>query len=337
MCTMTTTPNSQIRHRRTKVNGVELDLLEAGEQGQPLVVLSHGFPEAAHSWRHQIPVLAQAGYHVIAPDQRGYGRSSRPNNVTDYGIKNLCGDLIALVDEAGQEQATFVGHDWGALIVWELSKLHTNRAKAVVGVSVPFVAWPAPPTQLMKMMYGDRFFYILYFQNVGPAEAELGADPRHTMAKVLWGASGRGWPGPENLPKELPPMEGTGFLTQMSTPPALPYQGPEGAWLTAADLDTYADLYGASGFFGPVSYYRNLDANYEVVKDLTPDLVTMPTYFIGGTLDPVNMMDPGGPERMTTTLPNFRGYTMIEGAGHWTQQEAPEAFNAALLGFLRSL
>jgi len=326
-----------IRTRRAKVNNVELDLLECGEPGQPLVILSHGFPEAAHSWRHQIPVLAAAGYHVIAPDQRGYGRSSRPSNVSDYGIKHLCGDLLGLVDEAGQEQAVFVGHDWGALIVWELSKLYPERAKAVVGVSVPFVAWPAPPTQLMQALYGDRFFYILYFQNVGPAEAELGHDPRNTMAKVLWGASGRGWPGPENLPTELPPMQGTGFLTQMPTTPALPYQGPEGAWLTEADLDRYADLFGASGFFGPVSYYRNLDANYEIVKDLGPELVTMPSYFIGGTLDPVNMMDPGGPERMRSVLPNFRGSTMIEGAGHWTQQEAPSAFNEALLGFLRSL
>ena len=326
-----------IRARRAKVNNVELDLLEAGEPGQPLIILSHGFPEAAHSWRHQIPVLAAAGYHVIAPDQRGYGRSSRPDDVSAYGIKNLCGDLIALVDEAGQEQATFVGHDWGALIVWELSKLHADRARAVVGVSVPFVAWPAPPTQLMRALYGDRFFYILYFQNVGPAEDELDRDPRHTMATVLWGASGRGWPGPEHLPKELPPMEGTGFLTQMSMPPALPYQGPEGPWLTRQDLDRYADLFGASGFFGPVSYYRNLDANYDIVKDLGPELVTMPTYFIGGTLDPVNMMDPAGPERMKRVLPNFRGSTMIEGAGHWTQQEAPAAFNTALLGFLASL
>lgn len=329
--------STAIRTRRTAVNGIELDLLEAGERGQPLVILSHGFPEAAHSWRHQIPALAAAGYHVIAPDQRGYGNSSRPSNVTDYGITQLCGDLLALSDEAGAQQAVYVGHDWGALIVWELARLYPERVRAVCGVSVPLVAWPAPPTQLMRMMYGDRFFYILYFQNVGPAEAELGADPRRTMGTVLWAASGRGWPGPDNLPTELPPMEGTGFLTQMSTPPALPYQGPEGPWLTAADLDEYTQLFSASGFFGPVSYYRNLDANYELVKDLPADRLTMPSYFIGGTLDPVNLMDPGGPERMRTTLPNFRGFTMIEGAGHWTQQEAPEAFNRALLGFLKDL
>lgn len=330
-------PSSPIRTRRAAVNGVELDLLEAGTPGNPPVILSHGFPEAAHSWRHQLQPLADAGYHAIAPDQRGYGRSSRPSDVNDYGIKHLTADLLGILDQTGHEQGVFVGHDWGALIVWELARLYPERVRAVVGVSVPFVAWPGRPTDLMRMLYGDRFFYILYFQQVGPAEAELGADPRYSMAKTLWGASGRGWGGPGNLPTELPPMEGTGFLTQMSEPPALPYAGPEGPWLTAADLDTYTDLFAASGFFGPVSYYRNLDANFDIVKDLGPERVSMPSYFIGGSMDPVLVMDPAGIERMQNLLPNFRGHTMIEGAGHWTQQEAPAAFNSALLGFLKTL
>jgi pimeloyl-ACP methyl ester carboxylesterase len=166
----------------------------------------------------------------------------------------------------------------------------------------------------------------------GPAQL-IGAREESVLPAV----SGRGWPGPDEARPELPPMEGTGFLTQMATPPALPYEGPEGPWLTEADLDAYADLFGASGFFGPVSYYRNLDANYDIVKDLGPSLVTMPTYFIGGSLDPVNLMDPNGVERMKNVLPDFRGHTMIEGVGHWTQQEAPGAFNKALLGFLESL
>jgi len=171
-----------IRTRRTQVNGVELDLLEAGDASRPPVILSHGFPEAAHSWRHQLGALADAGYHAIAPDQRGYGRSSRPTEVSAYGIEQLTADLIGLLDETGHEQGVFVGHDWGALIVWELARLYPERVKAVVGVSVPFVAWPGRPTDLMRMMYGDRFFYILYFQQVGPPEAELGANTRATMA-----------------------------------------------------------------------------------------------------------------------------------------------------------
>jgi len=315
---------------------ITLRVLEAGDPTNPTVLLSHGFPELAHSWRHQLPALAAAGYHVVAPNQRGYGHSSRPADVAAYGIQHLTGDLAALLDHYGKDQAVFVGHDWGALIVWEMARLHPERVRAVVGVSVPYVQWPAPPTSLMNMVYGDRFFYILYFQQQGPPEAELDADPRRTMSMVLFGASGGGMVGRE-MPTELPPMEGTGFLTMMNEPPALPYTGPEGPWLTAADLDVYAGEYDHSGFFGPVSYYRNLDANYEIVKDLGPERLSMPSYFIGGSLDPVATMDPTGIERMETLLPDFRGHTMIADAGHWTQQEAPAAFNAALLTFLRSL
>ncbi|HEY4608493.1 MAG TPA: alpha/beta hydrolase, partial [Ilumatobacteraceae bacterium] len=230
----------------------------------------------------------------------------------------------------------FVGHDWGALIVWDLARLHPERVRAVVGVSVPFVQWPAPPTQLMKMLYGDRFFYILYFQTPGVAEGELDADPKFSMAKVLWGASGVGFAARDTT-AATPPMEGTGFLTMMSTPPSWPLPGAEGPWLTEDDLQTYADEFAHSGFFGPVSYYRNLDANFEIVKDLGVERVAMPAYFIGGTDDVVNVMDPSGVERMQNLLPDFRGATILDRVGHWTQQEAPAAFNDALLGFLRTL
>jgi pimeloyl-ACP methyl ester carboxylesterase len=208
--------------------------------------------------------------------------------------------------------------------------------KAVVGVSVPCVDWPGPPTQLMRMVYGDRFFYILYFQQVGPPEAELGADTRRTMSMVLYGASGEAVAGRE-MPTELPPMEGTGFLTQMNEPPALPYMGPEGPWLDAAELDVYAAEFAHSGFFGPVSWYRNFDRNFEIVGGLGPDRISMPSYFITGDVDVVRMMDPTGPERMRASLPDYRGETIIPGAGHWVQQETPQAFNDSLLGFLRTL
>ena len=326
-----------VRRRRYAVNGIELDVIEAGDPAAPPVILSHGFPEAAYSWRHQMVALADAGYHVLAPDQRGYGRSSRPAAVHEYGIVELTGDLLGLLDTTGHERAVFVGHDWGALIVWDVARLHPERVRAVVGVSVPFVAWPGRPTELMKMLFGDRFFYILYFQPVGPAEAELGRDPRRTMAGVLWSASGHGWAGPGTVQGELPPMEGTGFLTRMPEPPPLPYGGPEGPWLTEDDLDVYTEAFTASGFFGPVSYYRNLDANFELVKDLSPDRLTMPSYFIGGTMDPVLAMDPNGVERMENLLAGFRGAALLDGAGHWTQQEAPHAFNDALIGFLGTL
>ena len=318
------------------VNGVTLQVHQAGDPSDPTVVLCHGFPELAYSWRHQMAPLAAAGFHVIAPNLRGYGHSSAPREIGAYGIGDLTGDLLALVDHFGKDDAVFVGHDWGALIVWDLARLHPQRTRAVVGVSVPFVQWPAPPTQLMKMVYGDRFFYILYFQQPGVAEAELDADAYDSMAKILWSAGGTGFAARDRSGPR-PPMEGTGFLTIMAEPPPRPFVGPEGPWLTEDDLKVYADEFAHSGFFGPVSFYRNLDANFEVVNGLGPERLTMPAYFIGGTLDVVNVMDPSGIERMRGLLPEFRGSNVLDGVGHWTQQEAPAAFNDALLGFLKSL
>ncbi|MGZ4723940.1 MAG: alpha/beta fold hydrolase [Ilumatobacteraceae bacterium] len=328
---------AEISESDIDVNGVTLRVRQAGDPAHPTVVLCHGFPELAYSWRHQMMPLTDAGFHVVAPDQRGYGRSTAPREVAAYGIGDLGGDLIGLLEHFGKDDAVFVGHDWGALIVWDLARLQPQRVRAVVGVSVPFVQWPAPPTQLMKMLYGDRFFYILYFQQPGVAEAELDADAYDSMSRILWNAGGDGFAAARSGSGEPPPMEGTGFLTMMAEPPARPFMGPEGPWLTEADLQTYAEEFAHSGFFGPVSYYRNLDANFAVVNGLGPERVTMPTYFISGTLDVVSVMDPSGIERMQNLLPDFRGHTVLEGVGHWTQQEAPAAFNEALLGFLRSL
>ncbi|MFZ9628987.1 MAG: alpha/beta fold hydrolase [Ilumatobacteraceae bacterium] len=325
-----------VRTSTRTVNGVDLVVHEAGDPSRPALLLCHGFPELAHSWRHQMAPLAAAGFHVIAPDQRGYGHSSAPREVAAYGIDHLTGDLFALLDHFGHEQAVFVGHDWGSIIVWQAALLHPERVRAVVGVSVPFVEWPGPPTHLMRMVYGDRFFYMLYFQQVGPPEAELEADPRRTMATVLYGASGAAMSS-RLPPTELPPMEGTGFLTMMDAPPSTPFPGPEGGWLDDADLDHYAAEFAHSGFFGPVSYYRNLDANAVRLADLHGDRLTMPSYFITGEADVVRLMDPTGPERMRAQLPGYRGETIIPGAGHWVQQETPDAFDAALLGFLADL
>lgn len=323
---------ASVRTSRITTNGVELVVHEAGDPANPTVLLCHGFPELAYSWRHQMEPLAAAGYHVVAPDQRGYGASTAPGDVEAYGIEQLTGDLVGLLDHYGKDDAVWVGHDWGALIVWDATRLHAGRMKAVLAVSVPFVEWPARPSDLWRAAFGDRFFYMLYFQQVGPAETELEADPRHTMATVLYGASGRGFTSRPPA-TELPPMEGTGFLTMMPPVPALPFPGPEGSWLDEGDLDVYAEGFATSGFFGPVSYYRNLDANYAVMHGRGAELVTMPSGFITGEDDPVRQMDLGGIERMTEVLPDFRGGTLLPG-GHWVQQEAPSAFNEALLAFL---
>ncbi len=315
---------------RRAVNGIELDVVEAGDPAGPAIVLSHGFPECAHSWRHQIEPLAAAGYHVLAPDQRGYGTSTAPPEVEAYGIEQLTGDLIGLLDATGHDDAVFVGHDWGALVVWELARLHPTRVRAVVAASVPYTPWPMPPTQLMKSIWGDRFFYILYFQPVGPAETELGADVERTMRAMLWGASGEAYV--EDRP-DPPPMEGTGFLDIIESVGPVPEELP--AWLTAEDLSVYVDHFTKSGFFGPVSWYRNLDANYERTKDLPPPAA--PSLFIGGTHDVVIASRPGYVEAMDGLLPNHRRSVLLDGIGHWTQQEAPGAFNEALAAFLAEL
>jgi epoxide hydrolase A/B len=324
---------TDIRERRVETNGIELVVTEAGRRGDPVVVLSHGFPECAYSWRHQMAPLAQAGFHVLAPDQRGYGHSSRPDAVPAYHADELAADLLGLLDDVGARDAVFVGHDWGALLVWHMARAHPQRMRAVVAASVPYTQWPAVPTELMKAMFGDRFFYILYFQQVGPPERELEADVRRTMHVVLWSGSGEMYRG---IPEETLPMEGTGFLDAISH---LVGPVPEGlpAWLTPHDLDVYVERFEASGFFGPVSWYRNLDADYERVKDIPNTAISMPTAFIGGTKDGVIASRPGYVEAMSGLLPNYHGATLIEGAGHWTQQEAPDEFNAALLRFLRSL
>ncbi len=315
--------------RRWQTNGIELDVWEAGTPGNPLVILSHGFPESAWSWRFQLPALAAAGYHVLAPNQRGYGDSWRSTNVTDYGIDELCNDLLGLVDATGNEKAIFVGHDWGALIVWDLARLHPDRVRALCALSVPIVEWPMPPTQLFKMMNGDNFFYMTYFQEVGPAEQELERDTAATMRSVMLAASGPFYV--PDRPSRTP--AGAGFLDGMEATSEA--ELPE--WLSQEELDEYVRQFSTSGFFGPVSYYRNLDANYEKVKSISASVLTMPCWFIGGTNDMViaKTLDTL-PDRLGA-IPGFAGLTLIPDIGHWTQQENAPAVNEALIGYFATL
>jgi pimeloyl-ACP methyl ester carboxylesterase len=316
-----------IRSRRAVLSEVELEVSEAGEPGAPLVVLLHGFPELAYSWRHQMQPLADAGYHVIAPNQRGYGGSSAPTVVDAYGTDRLSADVVELIDQVGAEQAAVVGHDWGAMVAWDMARLHPERVSTVGALSVPIPVWPMAPIELMRAAFGDRFFYILYFQEVGPAEAELEQDPRRTMARILWSASGDAFKG---MPAEMPPAEGTGFLTHMSDPP-----DPLPAWLSADDVDVYAEAFRQSGFFGPLSWYRNLDANHARVGPIGVGAISMPSWFIGGTKDPVLAMNPTAVDTMAGQLPAFLGGVLVEGAGHWMQQERPGEVTSAMLDFLR--
>jgi pimeloyl-ACP methyl ester carboxylesterase len=321
------TDGTAITHEQIGANGIELHVASAGPADGPPVVLCHGFPELWYSWRHQLGALAQAGYRALAPDLRGYGASSAPKEVSAYGSDQLTGDLGGLLDHFGYEQAAFVGHDWGAMVVWEMGRLHPERVSSLYNMSVPYSNAPAPPTEIFKVIFEGKFFYMLYFQPVGPAEAEFEADPRLFLRTMLYSAGGEGMAHAGPLVDA--PAEGTRFMDILSTAPdTLP------AWLTEADVDVYAEAFTRSGFFGPVSFYRNMDANWARSKDIPPSVYTMPTGFITGSLDPVNAMMPGAAEAMAEALPDFRGATMVEGAGHWVQQEKPAETNAALLQFL---
>jgi pimeloyl-ACP methyl ester carboxylesterase len=322
-----TTPTT-ITHEQVPTNGIELHVATAGPADGKPVVLCHGFPELWYSWRHQLAALGAAGYRAFAPDLRGYGGSSRPTEVGAYGSDNLTADLCGLLDHYGYEQAAFVGHDWGAMVVWEMGRLHPDRVSSIFNMSVPWSNAPAPPTEIFQVIFEGKFFYILYFQPVGPAEAEFEADPRHFLRTMLYSASGDGMANGRS-PLADAPAEGTGFLDILS--PA-PEQLPP--WITERDVDVYATAFEQSGFFGPVSFYRNMDANWERSHDIPASVYTMPIGFLTGSLDPVNAMMPGAAEAMAGTFSDFRGATLVEGAGHWVQQEKPEKSNAALLTFL---
>jgi pimeloyl-ACP methyl ester carboxylesterase len=209
-----------------------------------------------------------------------------------------------------------------------LGRLHPDRVSSIYNMSVPYSHAPAPPTEIFKVIFEGKFFYMLYFQPVGPAEAEFEADPRHFLRTMLYAAGGEGMSRANALAVDAP-AEGTKFLDILGeAPETLP------AWLTEDDVDVYADAFKKSGFFGPVSFYRNMDANWVRSKDIAPSVYAFPTGFLTGSLDPVNVMIPGGVEAMAELLPDFRGATTVEGAGHWVQQEKPEETNAGLLKFL---
>ena len=323
-------PEAGITHEQIRANGIELHVATAGPADGPPVVLCHGFPELWYSWRHQLGALAGAGYRALALDLRGYGGSSRPGDVTDYGSDKLTGDLGGLLDHYGYDAATFVGHDWGAMLVWEMGRLHPERVAALYNMSVPYSNAPAPPMEIFEVIFEGKFFYMLYFQPVGPAEAEFEADPRLFLRTMLYGAGGEAMAEQNQIMVDAP-REGTRFMDILPPAPAvLP------GWLTEEDVDVYAAAFEKSGFFGPVSFYRNMDANWERARDIPPSVYTMPVGFITGSLDPVALMMPGAAEAMAESLPDFRGGTVVEGAGHWVQQERPGETNAALLEFLAS-
>ncbi len=318
--------------RITTAPGIDIEVSVHGHPDAPAVLLLHGFPESAYSWRHQIQPLVDAGYRVIAPNQRGYGESSNPHNVEAYTAEQLTADAAAILDALDVEQAHIVGHDWGALVAWHMGFFQPGRCRSITGVSVPFYTPQGQPTQRFTESRGDRFFYINYFQTPDVPEQELDSDPERFLRSILWAASGDG--ATSSLDSDLPALGTTATQAFEAV-----FGGPREdlpPWLSNDDLHHYVAQFKGSGFHGPVNWYRNFDQNYFDTKDRPLSQFSMPTAFIAGSLDPV-IADRQWLEPQKRLLPDFRDCSLIEGAGHWVQQESPTAFTRQLLATLHLL
>ncbi|MER6264060.1 alpha/beta hydrolase [Streptomyces sp900105245] len=317
-----------VRHRMVDVNGIRLHLAEQGDG--PLVVLLHGFPESWHSWHRQFGPLADAGFRVVAPDQRGYGRSDHPEDVGAYTILHLVGDVVGLVRALGEERAYVVGHDWGAPVAWHTALLRPDVVRGVAGLSVPPPFRGArPPLATMEEMFGGRFYWN-YFARPGVADAEFGADPRTTLRKFIFFASGDAPDAGEGGQPLVDPERG--WLATMPDPEVLP------RWFTEEDLDALTESF-SQGFTGALNWYRNLDRNWELTAPWQGAVVDRPALYVYGDRDVVPAF-PGTPElisQLPELMPSlWRPPLELAGCGHWTQQERPEEVNAALLEFLRA-
>jgi pimeloyl-ACP methyl ester carboxylesterase len=325
---------TQVQQRSVETNGIRMHIAEQG--AGPLVVLCHGFPESWYSWRHQLPALATAGFHAVAPDMRGYGRTDGPDAIDQYTLLHLVGDMVGLLDALGAESAVIAGHDWGAPVAWHAALLRPDRFRAVIGLSVPFrPRGSVRPTTVMPQT-DDAVFYQLYFQTPGVAEAEFERDVRSTFRRLLYSASGDAPHGDASHSNPdavgMVPRRG-GFLNRRMEPSSLP------AWLTEADLEFFAGEFTRTGFRGGLNWYRNIDRNWELLAPFAGARVTVPALYVAGDRDLVvafRGMDQLIPN-LQKFVPHLRKTVMLPGCGHWTQQERPEEVSAAMVDFLRGL
>jgi pimeloyl-ACP methyl ester carboxylesterase len=306
---------SAITQRRIATNGIELNIAEQGDG--PLVLMLHGFPESWYSWRHQFAPLADAGYHAVAPDMRGYGNSDKPANIDAYNQVEVVNDIVGLIPALGYETAIVIGHDWGAPTAWSCALHHPQQVSAVGALSVPFSPRsPVQPMPAMRELFKGQFFYQLYFQEPGVAEAEFEKDIRTALKKFL--VMGAGETDLTALPARGPESD---LLTDLPDPDTLP------AWLSEADLDFYAGEFERSGMRGPLNYYRNHDLTWQLTEG-APTEVNQPAMFVAGERDGVIMMAAQALENMPKHVKDLRINEL---------KEAPEQVNDALLRFLKQL
>jgi pimeloyl-ACP methyl ester carboxylesterase len=319
---------SDVKHWRITANGIKLHIAEQGTG--PLVLLCHGFPETWYSWRNQFAAIANAGFQAVAPDMRGYGQSDAPPEVASYNIMDLVGDMVGLVAAIGYKQAIIVGHDWGATVAWHAALLRPDVFPAVVALSGPYrQRGLAPPLRLLREQ-GLYTYYWIYYQDVGVAEAEFDRDPRATLRRRMYISSGD---APRNRPDPYILQPGKGVLDNTIDPERLP------AWLTEADLDYMSADFARTGFRGGLNYYRNVDRNWELLAPWAGAVIHQKALFIAGAADPSIGSATNKPslDAMKTIVPNLQRQVLIEGAGHWIQQERPQQVNAALIQFLRGV
>jgi pimeloyl-ACP methyl ester carboxylesterase len=296
-------------------------------------VMVHGFPESWYSWRHQLGPIAEAGFRACAIDVRGYGGSDCPHPVEAYAMERMIADVVAVIDTLSADgSAILIGHDWGAPIVWNTALTEPDRVRAVCGLSVPYLG---VPKRSFRAIFDEiftargKFFYQAYFQEEGVAEAEAEVDPRAFLRKFFYAISGDAPKGTWPTDKKV----GMKLLDGLVDPDPFP------AWLTPKDIDYYVERFERSGFRGPINRYRNPDRDFEFLKQFEGRKIVQPALFVSGTKDPAfNMLGRSDPiEIMRGEVTDLRGAYVLEGCGHWTQQERPQEVNARLLRWLSAL
>jgi len=300
-------------------NGIRMAIYERGNG--PAVILLHGFPELAFSWRHQLPALADAGFRAIALDQRGYGRTDAPPAVSDYRIEHLIADVDGLLDALELESASFVGHDWGALVLWHMAMKHPERIERLIMLNIPhFPRAPIDPIQIMRQRFGDDF-YIVNFQDSDEADRVFAANPVHFFNMIMR----KNQVSREQfnaLPAEMKSLSLLKIVART--------EGSGEPLLSDDERDYFVDAFERNGFTGPINWYRNWTHNWESLDGVN-EIIDIPTLFIGAVDDVI--IAPEHIEGMKPLVTNLE-IRMIEHCGHWSQQEHPDTVNRLMLDWL---
>lgn len=311
-----------------QVNGIRMAYYEAGPREGVPIILCHGFPEIAFSWRHQIKALADAGRWVIAPDQRGYGLTERPEKVEDYDIDHLTGDLAGLLDHLGVEKGVFVGHDWGGIVVWQMALRRPERVAGVISLNTPFMPRPpADPIEIMRRRMGEEM-YIVHFQKPGEADAIL-ADARRTM-DCFMRKPPEGQPRSAGMASERKPGDPSVFALVRQIEAYDPSKDPRALFLTDEEFEAFVETFQRTGFTGGINWYRNMSRNWRLAEGVE-ERVTQPALMVMAEKDAV--LPPSASEGMERYIPDLEK-ALVTDSGHWTQQEQPAAVNRILVDWL---